>query len=117
MNQLIQVIETLFEMNEKCILVCVSDKDSDRPEGIDNEGPVRILMKEPEGVIKDGVEGEMETTPETKVVQEEVEKMSSVLATMWLGSQNGSIYVHSAVRQWKRCLHSIKLKDSVLSIV
>jgi len=36
---------------------------------------------------------------------------------MWLGSQSGSIYVHSAVSQWKRCIHSIRLKDSVLSIV
>ena len=36
---------------------------------------------------------------------------------MWLGSQSGSIYVHSAVSQWRRCIHSIRLKDSVLSIV
>uniref|UniRef100_A0A0K8SCF7 C-Jun-amino-terminal kinase-interacting protein 4 n=1 Tax=Lygus hesperus TaxID=30085 RepID=A0A0K8SCF7_LYGHE len=36
---------------------------------------------------------------------------------MWLGAQNGCIFVHSAVSHWKRCLHSIKLKDSVLSIV
>ncbi len=28
-----------------------------------------------------------------------------------------SLYVHSAVSQWKRCLHSVKLKDSVLNIV
>nr|XP_015215335.1 PREDICTED: C-Jun-amino-terminal kinase-interacting protein 3 [Lepisosteus oculatus] len=27
------------------------------------------------------------------------------------------LYVHSAVSNWKKCLHSIKLKDSVLSIV
>ena len=47
----------------------------------------------------------------------QVEKMSSVLPTMWLGSQSGSVYVHSAVSQWKRCIHSIRLKDSVLCIV
>uniref|UniRef100_A0A4W3J9Z2 C-Jun-amino-terminal kinase-interacting protein 4 n=1 Tax=Callorhinchus milii TaxID=7868 RepID=A0A4W3J9Z2_CALMI len=29
----------------------------------------------------------------------------------------GSLYVHSSVAQWKKCLHSIKLKDSILSIV
>ncbi|KAJ8866190.1 hypothetical protein PR048_033714 [Dryococelus australis] len=52
-----------------------------------------------------------------EVAYEEVEKMSSVLPTMWLGSQNGNIYVHSAVAQWRRCLHSVELKDSVLSIV
>lgn len=27
------------------------------------------------------------------------------------------LYVHSAVSNWKKCLHSIKLKDSVLSLV
>uniref|UniRef100_A0A7N6AZ41 Mitogen-activated protein kinase 8 interacting protein 3 n=1 Tax=Anabas testudineus TaxID=64144 RepID=A0A7N6AZ41_ANATE len=28
-----------------------------------------------------------------------------------------TLYVHSAVGNWKKCLHSIKLKDSVLSLV
>ena len=28
-----------------------------------------------------------------------------------------SLFVHSAVSQWRRCLHSIKLKDSILAIV
>ncbi|XP_076039839.1 JNK-interacting protein syd isoform X6 [Oratosquilla oratoria] len=92
-------------------------EDVDRAEVVENEDvPARRLLKEPEGLIKDGVENP-ETSADNGVVNEEVEKMSSVLATMWLGSQSGSIYVHSAVRHWKRCLHSIKLKDSVLSIV
>lgn len=43
--------------------------------------------------------------------------MSSVLATMWLGVQCGTIYVHSSVANWNQCLHSVKLKDAVLSIV
>uniref|UniRef100_A0A674B8V7 C-Jun-amino-terminal kinase-interacting protein 3 n=1 Tax=Salmo trutta TaxID=8032 RepID=A0A674B8V7_SALTR len=42
---------------------------------------------------------------------------TSVVPTMWLGAQNGWLYVHSAVANWKKCLHSIKLKDSVLSLV
>ncbi|XP_062340833.1 C-Jun-amino-terminal kinase-interacting protein 3 isoform X5 [Osmerus eperlanus] len=42
---------------------------------------------------------------------------SSGAPTMWLGAQNGWLYVHSAVASWKKCLHSIKLKDSVLSLV
>ncbi|KAK8748146.1 hypothetical protein OTU49_016332 [Cherax quadricarinatus] len=96
------------------------DQDADRAEVIENseeeEVPTRRLLKEPEGIVKDGVE-EVEPSQDSSVVTEEVEKMSSVLSTMWLGSQSGSIYVHSAVRHWKRCLHSIKLKDSVLSIV
>ncbi|XP_048351088.1 C-Jun-amino-terminal kinase-interacting protein 3 isoform X14 [Sphaerodactylus townsendi] len=42
---------------------------------------------------------------------------TSSAPTMWLGAQNGWLYVHSAVSNWKKCLHSIKLKDSVLSLV
>ncbi|KAB1251847.1 C-Jun-amino-terminal kinase-interacting protein 3 [Camelus dromedarius] len=42
---------------------------------------------------------------------------SSAAPTMWLGAQNGWLYVHSAVANWRKCLHSIKLKDSVLSLV
>ncbi|XP_029692725.1 C-Jun-amino-terminal kinase-interacting protein 4-like isoform X6 [Takifugu rubripes] len=47
----------------------------------------------------------------------EIQKMSSALPTMWLGAQNGCLYVHSAVARWRKCLHAIKLKDSILSIV
>lgn len=43
--------------------------------------------------------------------------MSSVLATMWLGAQNGMLFIHSAVTNWNQCLHSVKLNDAVLSIV
>ncbi|XP_017783541.1 PREDICTED: JNK-interacting protein 3 isoform X2 [Nicrophorus vespilloides] len=46
-----------------------------------------------------------------------LEVMSSVLATMWLGAQNGELFVHSAVSNWNQCLHSVKLPDAVLSIV
>ncbi|XP_048870224.1 C-Jun-amino-terminal kinase-interacting protein 3-like, partial [Brienomyrus brachyistius] len=42
---------------------------------------------------------------------------TSAAPTMWLGAQNGWLYVHSAVSNWRKCLHSIKLKDSVLSLV
>ncbi|KAG7459381.1 hypothetical protein MATL_G00209990 [Megalops atlanticus] len=45
------------------------------------------------------------------------QKMSSALPTIWLGTQNGCLYVHSSVSQWRKCLHSIKLKESVLCIV
>ncbi|XP_067332292.1 C-Jun-amino-terminal kinase-interacting protein 3 isoform X22 [Channa argus] len=48
---------------------------------------------------------------------EDAKNYTSVAPTMWLGAQNGWLYVHSAVGNWKKCLHSIKLKDSVLSLV
>ncbi|GLH16726.1 C-Jun-amino-terminal kinase-interacting protein 3 [Gryllus bimaculatus] len=76
--------------------------------------PVRRLVKEVSGVVKDGVS---ELPKENEHAFEELEKMSSVLPTMWLGAQNGTIYVHSAVAQWSHCIHSVKMKDSVLSIV
>ncbi|XP_051774747.1 C-Jun-amino-terminal kinase-interacting protein 4-like isoform X3 [Erpetoichthys calabaricus] len=61
--------------------------------------------------------GSAAVTDEEDLMREEAQKMSSVLPTMWLGAQNGCLYVHSSVAQWQKCLHSIKLKDSILSIV
>ncbi|XP_051037116.1 C-Jun-amino-terminal kinase-interacting protein 3 isoform X17 [Phodopus roborovskii] len=62
--------------------------------------------------------------PDESIVQPQLEPSgepsattSSAAPTMWLGAQNGWLYVHSAVANWKKCLHSIKLKDSVLSLV
>uniref|UniRef100_UPI0037E902D5 C-Jun-amino-terminal kinase-interacting protein 3 isoform X11 n=1 Tax=Semicossyphus pulcher TaxID=241346 RepID=UPI0037E902D5 len=55
--------------------------------------------------------------PESEDGCDETKNYTSVAPTMWLGAQNGWLYVHSAVGNWKKCLHSIKLKDSVLSLV
>ncbi|KAM7386617.1 hypothetical protein PAMA_009295 [Pampus argenteus] len=60
---------------------------------------------------------ETSVPPETEDGSEEAKNYTSVAPTMWLGAQNGWLYVHSAVGNWKKCLHSIKLKDSVLSLV
>ncbi|XP_024881847.1 JNK-interacting protein 3 isoform X4 [Temnothorax curvispinosus] len=46
-----------------------------------------------------------------------IEKMSSIQPTMWLGAQNGAVFVHSAVAKWSMCLHSVKLRDAALAIV
>lgn len=46
-----------------------------------------------------------------------IEKMSSIQPTMWLGAQNGAVFVHSAVAKWSVCLHSVQLQDAALSIV
>lgn len=43
--------------------------------------------------------------------------MSSVLATMWMGTESGMIYVHSSVANWSQCLHSVKMEDCVVSIM
>nr|XP_045238338.1 C-Jun-amino-terminal kinase-interacting protein 3 isoform X14 [Macaca fascicularis] len=57
------------------------------------------------------------TQPEPEPSGDPTGAGSSAAPTMWLGAQNGWLYVHSAVANWKKCLHSIKLKDSVLSLV
>uniref|UniRef100_A0A8C1YDI9 C-Jun-amino-terminal kinase-interacting protein 4 n=1 Tax=Cyprinus carpio TaxID=7962 RepID=A0A8C1YDI9_CYPCA len=53
----------------------------------------------------------------TNLSKEEIQRMSSALPTMWLGAQNGCLYVHSSVARWRKCLHAVKLKDSILNIV
>ncbi|VVC26844.1 Hypothetical protein CINCED_3A014496 [Cinara cedri] len=70
------------------------------------------LLKE--GIIKDGLS---DPPNDNGIAKEDLDKMSSVLPTVWLGFENGCIFVHSAKSQWKRCLHSVKLKDAVLSII
>ncbi|XP_060028624.1 C-Jun-amino-terminal kinase-interacting protein 3 isoform X4 [Erinaceus europaeus] len=67
-----------------------------------------------------GSEPEVEMSgapPEQEPSAEPAGPCSSAAPTMWLGAQNGWLYVHSAVANWNKCLHSIKLKDSVLSLV
>nr|CAD7444840.1 unnamed protein product [Timema bartmani] len=99
---------------------CVTGSEAPEPVGKDSENdsteatPTLRLVKEVTGVVKDGLS---QVPKENDVAYEEMEKMSSVLATMWLGSQSGKMYVHSAVSQWRRCLHSVKLNDSILNIV
>ncbi|XP_029311729.1 C-Jun-amino-terminal kinase-interacting protein 4 isoform X2 [Cottoperca gobio] len=79
------------------------------------EAPANYSQRESD-LLKDGVSSNP-NAEEQDLMREEAQKMSSVLSTMWLGAQNGCVYVHSSVAQWKKCLHSIKLKDSVLGIV
>ncbi|XP_052392152.1 C-Jun-amino-terminal kinase-interacting protein 4 isoform X3 [Carassius gibelio] len=53
----------------------------------------------------------------TNLEEEETQRMSSALPTMWLGAQDGCLYVHSSVARWRKCLHAVRLKDSILNIV
>ncbi|KAM6407927.1 C-Jun-amino-terminal kinase-interacting protein 3 isoform 7-T7 [Rhynochetos jubatus] len=71
---------------------------------------------------QNGENGQLKTESSTTLPDQELNgdaagTCTSAAPTMWLGAQNGWLYVHSAVYNWKKCLHSIKLKDSVLSLV
>ena len=46
-----------------------------------------------------------------------VQPMSTRLPTMWLGGQNGILYVYSGIAQWSHCIATIHLADSILQIV
>lgn len=93
-----------------------------------NENEKEGISNKPDESAKETENGEdlkgeenMSTTEDSKDETVESESdhkvMSSVLATMWLGAQSGMIYVHSSVASWNQCLHSVKMKDAVLSIV
>ncbi|XP_048488412.1 JNK-interacting protein 3 isoform X3 [Plutella xylostella] len=43
--------------------------------------------------------------------------VSTVMATMWLGTKSGHLYIHSAMGNYSKCLARIKLNDAILSIV
>ncbi|KAM4715801.1 C-Jun-amino-terminal kinase-interacting protein 4 [Anableps anableps] len=79
------------------------------------ETPANYSQRESD-LLKDGVSSNP-NAEEQDLMIEEAQKMSSVLPTMWLGAQNGCVYVHSSVAHWKKCLHSIKLKKPVIGIV
>ncbi|XP_067332913.1 sperm associated antigen 9a isoform X5 [Channa argus] len=64
-----------------------------------------------------GEDGVTSLAEDSHLTDGEFLRMSSALPTMWLGAQNGCLYVHSSVARWRKCLHAIKLKDSILSIV
>ncbi|XP_037400576.1 sperm associated antigen 9a isoform X5 [Pygocentrus nattereri] len=62
-------------------------------------------------------DGALSPGSEQDQAKEDMQRMSSTLPTMWLGAQNGCLYVHSSVARWRKCLHAVKLKDSILNIV
>lgn len=47
----------------------------------------------------------------------QADRPSSRDATMWMGSDQGVFYVHSAVTQWRRCIHADKLPAAIQSII
>ncbi|CAH8617726.1 unnamed protein product [Heterobilharzia americana] len=41
---------------------------------------------------------------------------TSAQPTIWLGCHNGDLYVHSSMSEWRKCLHAIRLPDSITQI-
>lgn len=65
------------------------DKSLDSSESVPNQSRQQqqwIVMKDPPEIIKDGIS---ELSKDNPLAYEHIEKMSSVLPTMWMGAQNG----------------------------
>lgn len=66
------------------------------------------------------VEPEMDTSMEVTTTSDSfpnhASQITSAQPTVWLGCYNGDVFVHSSVTQWRNCLHSIRLPDSVTQI-
>ncbi|XP_018304982.1 JNK-interacting protein 3 isoform X3 [Mycetomoellerius zeteki] len=91
-------------------------------ESIDSEtanlGKVNFIRCNAEASLRSNDKDAVNEEAKEEVVEETpIEKMSSIQPTMWLGAQNGAVFVHSAVAKWSMCLHSVKLRDAALSIV
>ncbi|KAG5312773.1 JIP3 protein, partial [Acromyrmex insinuator] len=91
-------------------------------ESIDSEtanlGKVNFIRCNAEASLRSNDKDIMNEEAKEEVVEETpIEKMSSIQPTMWLGAQNGAVFVHSAVAKWSMCLHSVKLRDAALAIV
>ncbi|XP_043278658.1 JNK-interacting protein 3 isoform X3 [Venturia canescens] len=87
-----------------------------------NLGKVQFVKSAPNVIASSknddsGVNGDEEQNETLPDEEEPIEKMSSIQPTMWLGAQNGAVYVHSAVAKWSICLHTVRLKDAALAIV
>ncbi|XP_018409892.1 PREDICTED: C-Jun-amino-terminal kinase-interacting protein 4-like [Nanorana parkeri] len=59
----------------------------------------------------------LECLKEKEACEEEGGHDSGIGATMWLGTQEGSLFIHSAVSAWRNCLQKVQLKDAIHSIV
>ena len=94
------------------------------PGDADELGKVEFIRATPPSTneveaVEDG-NGEIEKASEASPDVEDPTQMdnpTSVGPTMWLGAQNGMIYVHSSAARWRVCLHAVQLPDAVLSIV
>lgn len=81
-----------------------------------NLGKVRFVRNSPElTCLRENTKDDDEKTDEEGDAP--IEKMSSIQPTMWLGAQNGAVFVHSAVAKWSVCLHTVNLQDAALAIV
>ncbi|XP_048525425.1 JNK-interacting protein 3 isoform X4 [Dendroctonus ponderosae] len=93
----------------------VSDNDSKTDDNVAQGNPDKVL--EENDAIENPKDPNQNPTHGYKSPTLNLETMSTVLATMWLADTDGNVYIHSSVANWHRRLQTVKLGDSVISIV
>jgi hypothetical protein len=101
--------------------------DAGDPDDIGKVDYVRVPPQQQETKIEENHDAEIEKASEASPDEEDDDdetehnqddmNPTSVGPTMWMGAQNGMVYVHSSVGRWRVCLHAVQLPDAVLSIV
>uniref|UniRef100_A0A8C8SDC4 Uncharacterized protein n=2 Tax=Pelusios castaneus TaxID=367368 RepID=A0A8C8SDC4_9SAUR len=71
---------------------------------------------EPE-ILQDPLAPGLSETEEKVGTQDIDNNGTSTTDTIWLGTQEGSIYIYSASSDWRRCLRTVQLKDAVHCVV
>ncbi|KAL3274957.1 hypothetical protein HHI36_019733 [Cryptolaemus montrouzieri] len=64
-----------------------------------------------------GTEASNEESSKLKTGIDEEDARAGKMETMWMGTENGSIYIHSSLYNCSKCLQSVKLRDAIMNIV
>ncbi|XP_060809868.1 JNK-interacting protein 3 isoform X2 [Amyelois transitella] len=106
------------EVPKESIVKTVEEADTTAP-GSPPLSSTPVVENEHLGSPEPGVDAfaQEQSNAETRADVPQDRKMSTVMATMWLGTRSGNLYVHSAIGSYSKCLARVKLNDAILSIV
>lgn len=100
------------------ILTFVKNDQTVEPEKEENASQdkpkTEIKTEDSQSTLETDVTESANSSKDTSLVDFAV---TSAMPTMWLGAQSGLVMIHSAIGHWDTCLHTVRLPDSVLSIV
>ncbi|VDP06253.1 unnamed protein product [Heligmosomoides polygyrus] len=113
-------LRKMEDSEDKVPTYCSNDQRPSPKRTRDCESPLPLADVEPEKPSGSRV-GRAALPPHVRDAMSKYEENPSEIPTgwptVWMGSQNQYIYIHSAVTSWRRCLRRIKMADAVLSIV
>ncbi|XP_013179392.1 PREDICTED: JNK-interacting protein 3 isoform X3 [Papilio xuthus] len=98
------------------------DKDAEETASTSHSPPLSStpinnpIIEVPEDVPEQGVAAydDEEIEPPSPVFEP---RTCTIMATMWLGTKSGKLYIHPALFDYKKCITIVKMNDAILSIV